>query len=194
VAFTIALLLRVSLGLGLLNLGLVGYLSSRFGGGVGRGMGGMRGFGGIPGMASAAPLEALQFVPIVQIAVGLALVFGFFTTYAALAAGLVAILEPAMTTIMILGSGTMAGPQGMFNLYFGSAWGVDSVRLLLIAAIAWLSSSGINPFSIDALVHGRVEPSPVSLAYREPNPGEHAATIIASLVTDEESPRPGTTA
>src|SRR5438309_7477543 len=72
----VAVLLRVGLGVSLLNGGLLGYLTARRGGTTAAGLA----WSTLLGPASvAAVLEHDLLVPYAQIALGLALILGFFT-------------------------------------------------------------------------------------------------------------------
>src|SRR5438270_9364572 len=96
--YFLAFILRVGLGLSLLNHGLLGYVfQSQMGGGVGANPYTQmyaQVLGIIPGT------EALhQALPYAQIAVGLALILGFMTTPAAVAAATLILFTPLMQTI-----------------------------------------------------------------------------------------------
>src|SRR5258708_3349396 len=79
----VAIMLRVGLGVNLLNGGLLGYLTARRGGSTASGLA----WSTLLGPAAVAGvLEHDLLVPIVQIAVGLALILGFFTVTAAVVA------------------------------------------------------------------------------------------------------------
>lgn len=188
----IAFVLRVSLGLGLLNVGLLTYMANRTGAIPGmRGMGGMPATPVVPG--NLGMMDVSQVVPYLQIAIGLALVLGFFTTYAAVAAGLVSLLDPAAMTVSLLASGMPVRGPSMFGMNYFGTWGAESTRLLLVAAVAWMAASGHNPLSIDTLVFGR------GAASRPPGPLPPGAFVddpplTAGAGPAEGSPRPGTSA
>src|SRR4051794_3494630 len=84
VRWMVAVLLRVGLGVTLLNGGLLGYLTTKRGGtAYGVAWSTLLGPAAVAGV-----LENDLLVPFVQIAVGLALILGFFTLAAAVLAGL----------------------------------------------------------------------------------------------------------
>jgi hypothetical protein len=111
--------------------------------------------GGLPAGGPGAGYDLfLGLLPYVQIALGLALVLGFFTTYAAIAAGLVLMAEPAAQTVALLAQGLPGGQRGpMLNLSIFTA--MESSRVLLTAAVAWLAAGGDDALSLDSLVFVR---------------------------------------
>jgi uncharacterized membrane protein YphA (DoxX/SURF4 family) len=181
----IVFLLRAGLGMSLLNAGLFGYL--------GRGRGGVAVLGGLPIPAPSEPVSEL--LPIAQIALGLALIFGLFTTVAALAAGLLFLLAPAVQMAVVLGTGFLGNPNSYAALHEMLGSGPTN-GLLLVAAILWLSPVGSNPWSLDRLLFARLpgpapgppapEPEPPAPATPKeppapaPPPGERVAKFMSN--------------
>ena len=137
----LALVLRVGLGLGLLNMGLFGYMIQKT--------------GRIPRFApgarmppSWAPLMYHQSLPQLQIVLGVAILLGFLTIYASVLTALVQLIEPLLQLITLVGMG-VPGNQAWatsYAMYSGSS------SLLMAVAVAWLAADGLNPLSIDSLV------------------------------------------
>lgn len=148
----IALILRLGLGLGLLETGLIGFLSSRTGG---------RPFNPMFMNAGGGILPAgdvyQQLLPYAQIALGLALALGFFTGFAAAAAAFLMILQPLVrTSFMLIAGQSMPNPgmsfRGMPFMIPGLSFGLDASNLLLTAAVLWLAPVRSNPWSLDGLM------------------------------------------
>jgi hypothetical protein len=149
----IAFLFRGTLGLGLLNAGLFSYQALKVGAAP------WNVLGRNPYMRMTTYGGAAMYyhsLPYVQIVLGLALVLGFMTTYAAVGTGLVLLFDSMIQSVMLVAVG-LPGNQGMMGglaannvLMSGLATAV-----LLTAGLIWLSASGCNPWSLDALVFGR---------------------------------------
>ena len=89
--------------------------------------------------------------------IGLAVLLGFLTAYAAaVAAGMIMMVDPVAPTRSFSCSPRgmpMNGPGVLFAAS-NSINGAGSA-VALAAGVIWLSASGVNPWSIDALVFGR---------------------------------------
>jgi uncharacterized membrane protein YphA (DoxX/SURF4 family) len=153
----IALILRLGLGLQVLNAGLTGYLHMTMPMGPGRfGNSSFIRLGVYPGSEGI-----YQFVPYAQIVVGLALMLGFLTAAAAAAAGAV-ILFPSLAQAFILTtSGMNIDPfmpqNAATQIALNSA---GATNLLLVAAVLWFSTVGGNAWSLDGLMFARGAASP----------------------------------
>jgi uncharacterized membrane protein YphA (DoxX/SURF4 family) len=198
--YFLAFILRVGLGLSLLNHGLLGYIfQSQMGGGV----------GGNPYTQAYAQMLNIgpgtepfhQVLPYAQIAVGMALILGFMTTPAAVAAGIVILLTPLMQTIALLLNGAMVNRNMMMGMSMQSVMTSGEMSSLLLAAIVvWLSPVRTNPWSLDGLMFRRGRRRAAeSLAGVPSNPpksswtgqagvprmqGDPAATFHADLVSE----------
>jgi uncharacterized membrane protein YphA (DoxX/SURF4 family) len=184
----VATLLRVGLGLNLLNTGLLGYMAKNAGAGM---------FGGLPPGATI-PIPSgsdvyYQIISCGQIAVGLALVLGFFTTLAALLAGASILIAPLIQSVVLISGGATMNPYSNPGFVFLNMLSSGTTtNLLTSAAVLWFSTIKNNPWSLDALIlsvrdaeqeraAARLEPPPG----RPPGPpalppGSRAATFIAS--------------
>jgi hypothetical protein len=153
--YFLAFVLRVGLGLSLLNLGLLGYVfQSQMGGGVGANPYTQmysQVLGIVPGT------EAFHQVrPYAQIAIGLALILGFMTTPAAAAAAVLILLTPLMQTISLLMNGGMINRNMMMGMPMQSVVSTgETSSLLLVAIVLWLSPVRMNPWSLDGLMFRR---------------------------------------
>ena len=168
----VALFLRLSLGLTALNAGLAGVLSTGGGGGPpGFGGRGVNPFTG--GIAQTMPgFEGLMMVlPFAEMAVGVGLIFGIFTTASTLAGCAMTLVPPLLMAVsMITTSGIGGGPNrvgGGFGLEFFIL--LPSQPALSYAVLVLLSPTTINRLSIDALIFRRptapifpVPPGPAS--------------------------------
>jgi hypothetical protein len=169
-AAMIVLLLRLALGLSTLNAGLVGYLSQKLavqGGAPGRwanprnpyfAMNMYSGGGG----GTIAMDAGHQFLAAGQIGLGVAVLLGFSTPMTAAAIGFLTILPSAIVCLVLIGSGITSDYGGSPNpVMFGpmmdfAVFGSSNVPTLLhVALVVWLSSLGIMPFSLDALILAR---------------------------------------
>ena len=137
VFYFLALFLRVGLGLGLLNSGLVGFHIQQAGGGSPF----LQMFGAIPG---GDPI--FQFIPYLQMIVGLALVLGFFTTVAAVAAAVLSLIQPFSQTVGLLAGGMVAMRQGPFRFdpSMASLFSIGGTSTLLLNAVVLWLSAGIT--------------------------------------------------
>jgi hypothetical protein len=150
----LALFVRVSVGLGLLNGGLAGLIA---GGGprvlFGQGMG--------PGFLPGT--EALfTALPYLELAAGLGLICGIFTTVMALVScGLVLLIPLLMTYTMFttMVASVAATPNGLGGMRggMGLEFGLVSVGIALVstpcfALLLFLSPQSINRFSLDAMI------------------------------------------
>ncbi|WP_435009968.1 DoxX family membrane protein [Tundrisphaera lichenicola] len=154
----VALLLRLAIGITLLNTGLMSYLNAR-----GAGMGLNSGIN-IVGFNGFDPL--LTAIPYLSIGLGLALILGFLTTPTAVGAGFFTLLTPLLTTVAILASGMSGGgvPRGFSNGFGGNPF--DSMALMFGMSsflpglipnlvLIWLSPLENHPYSVDALIFNR---------------------------------------
>lgn len=179
----LALFLRLSLGLSLMNTGLAAVLSQNGpGGGMGFAGRGMNLFGGAP-LASVPGLEGLAYVlPYVELAVAVGILFGIFTTISALAGCALTLVSPLLMTFALVttpgfGGGPtrfMPGPE--FLLLFPGQSALGYCLLVL------LSPQPLNRFSIDALIFQRS---------RAPIPPEPEATPDTPLAPDPLAGWPG---
>jgi uncharacterized membrane protein YphA (DoxX/SURF4 family) len=157
----VAVLLRLALGMSILNAGILGFLALHAG--VTPGMFrtpyarmNMMTRPGPPATGMPGVDEFSRHVCYVQIVVGVALVLGFFTTYAAVAAGLLLLIEPVWETISLLAFGFPGDQMAMMRLAMGGTFASGNVpTYFLVAAVVWLSASGTNPASLDAWVFHR---------------------------------------
>jgi uncharacterized membrane protein YphA (DoxX/SURF4 family) len=151
----VAVILRLTLGLSLLDDGITHYLIG--------GPGGPR-FNPYFGPFSPNPAGLPNFpgwedftrlLPYLEIIVGVALILGFFTTVAASAAALWPLLLRVMKVAFVLIAGP-AEPNIVMSLAPVGMYQQATLPLLLMAlALIWLASSGTNPFSLDALMRRR---------------------------------------
>lgn len=164
-AAIIVLMLRLALGVSTLNAGLIGYLSQSFGSG-GSPMRfqnpnmGMNMYGG--GSGSAPIGMGLQFLAAGQIGLGVAVLLGFSTTITAAATGFLTILPSLIYTFFLIGVGMTSDFSGAPNpgifaraIHIEMSNGIDVPTLLLVSLVVWLSSLGITPLSLDALILAR---------------------------------------
>lgn len=148
----LAFFVRVSVGLSLLNRGLVEIFaknSSRAGGGNPFYNPAFARNPTAPGMDAFTTI-----IPYVELALSVGLIFGIFTTLCALSACLISLLSPLLTTVMLMlsaGVGPGMNPYGMDIItLFNPNQGMLSYVLLVV-----LSPLPINKFSIDALIFHR---------------------------------------
>ncbi len=167
----VALLLRLGIGLSLLNTGLAGYI------GAARGGPGMN--AGMPGIAPPGMEALFSALPYVTIALGLALILGFLTTASAVASGFYSLMTPLFMTIRIVSSGAAIGwpnpAGGLGDPFLGMLMMTTGLTgLLPQAALIWLSPLENHPYSIDALIYGRkAMPAPeASPAWADPTDPE----------------------
>jgi uncharacterized membrane protein YphA (DoxX/SURF4 family) len=148
----IALVLRLGLGLQVFNAGLIGYVQQGAPGGPGRfGMNSLVRLGIYPGSEPVA-----QFVPYVQIVVGLALMVGFLTAVAAVAAAFLALFPSIAEAFILSTSGLNLDPFQRQNAETMAAMnGAMAANLLLIAAVLWFSHASGNAWSLDGLMFAR---------------------------------------
>lgn len=171
--YFLAFLLRAGLGLHFLNHGLLGFL-------VLSQMGGFTGgtpYGQTYAQAMGVPtgMEAIyQVLPFVEIAVGFALILGFMTTPAALAAGILVLLSPVMQTFSLMING-MAVNRNMMGMPFqlqSLLSSTETTLLVLAALVIWLSPVRVNPWSLDGVMFRGRRRQPGS----EWNPGANVGT------------------
>lgn len=174
----LALFVRLAIGLSLLNIGLAAVMASMASpfGGPGPWNGGWNaGPPGFPGLGLLAGL-----LPYAALAVGAGLVFGIFTTAAALLACGLVLLPAILLTLEIVTVGNIMSPNGMIP--FGRGLGPDALIGLLglgvvatpsLVALVLLSPTSINRFSIDALIFRRVS-APTFAAPAAPGPAGSA--------------------
>jgi uncharacterized membrane protein YphA (DoxX/SURF4 family) len=168
----VAVLLRLGLGINLLNGGLIGYLAVRQGvtaSGVS--------WSTILGPAAVAgALHNDLLVPVFQIAIGLALVLGFFTPIAAVLAGILVLAGPVFHFLAILSTSSLSSRSALSTQVMVSTGSMN--QLLLVAAVLWLTPIDGTPWSLDYVIfaHRRPRPEP------DPAPGADAGPL--------ESPSP----
>jgi len=152
----LALFVRVSVGIGFLNAGLAAMISS--GGGGARTL-----YGPGPGSGFLPGTEVLfQALPYVELALGLGLICGIFTTLMALiSCGLVLLIPILLTlsmfTSMAASMGTLSTGLGGMRGGMGLEFGVVSVAIAVVstpcfALLVLLSPQSINRFSLDAMI------------------------------------------
>jgi uncharacterized membrane protein YphA (DoxX/SURF4 family) len=182
----VALALRLGLGLTLLRRGIVNYLSLS---------------------STISPGPFVQRVPIpidlelyfqylayAEMALGLALVLGFFTTAAAVLAACLQLVTPLVQTVFTMttqfGQGRGMGVSAVLGLYEASA----ASNLLLVAAVLWFSPVASNPWSLDRLIFvprtptaspatdgpSVPEPGPAEPPAEAPEPGSRARAFTAN--------------
>ncbi len=150
---SVAMLLRMGIGLGLLNSGLSSYFGLPQAGGPG---------GPFPGNGTTGGLVPFfGAVPYIEIGLGLALVLGFLTTASSIASGFFALAAPLAMMVQIATNGN-AGPGGLFRgnpnnamLLMLATSGASLPGLLTYSSLIWLSPLANHPFSVDALIFGR---------------------------------------
>ena len=143
----IAMLLRLSIGLGLLNSGLTGYMS--------------KGANGFQNMTGSGLEPLMAALPYFSIALGLALILGFLTKVTSIASGFFTLVSPLLVTVQIM-TAAMTG-MGQFQ---NQGWGNNNpfmAMLVMNAApsliaqslLIWLAPLENHPISIDTLIFGR---------------------------------------
>jgi hypothetical protein len=176
---TVAVLLRLGLGVSLLNGGLMGYQVAQNGtGGSGSTLAWSTLLG--PG-AVASALEHDLLVPVVQIAIGLALILGFFTVLTTIAAGLLVLSAPIFQFLAILSSSSAPSTAEQVAMQALATTGSINL-LLLVAAVLWLTPPDGTPWSLDYLIfaHRRAAARPPTAA-----PGGGAPPAGASATRAE---------
>ena len=147
----LALFVRVSVGLTMLNSGLVGIFSRNHG----RNPFNIPGFGGGP--TTPAGMEAVaSMLPYTELALGVGLIFGIFTTITSLLACLISLVNPSLATITLVTTAGIGPGMNQFTIgfnpesFFSGNTGVVAYSLLVA-----LSPLAINRYSIDALIFQR---------------------------------------
>src|SRR3954471_5218765 len=150
----IAVLLRVGLGVCLLNGGLLGYIAARRGGNSASSLVWSTLLGP---SAVASVLEHDLLVPFVQIALGLALILGFFTVASAVLSGFLVVSGPIFQFLAIL---SQVGQPGNASLELQALMvTTGSVNLLLlVAAVLWITPVEGTPWSLDVLIFSHAHP------------------------------------
>jgi hypothetical protein len=171
----IAVLLRLGLGITLLDGGLLGYVMARRGGQA-SGLGWTTLLGPA---AVAGVLENDLLVPFVQIAIGLALILGFFTVVSAILAGFLILSGPIFQFLAILSS---SGPATNSALMMQALVTTGSINLLLlVAAVLWLTPIEGTSWSLDALIFAHRR-------HRRPAGPNVAAVAVAGAESDRATP------
>ncbi len=129
--------LRVALGISILNNGVLEYMTLKMTGGP----------GGPNGV-----------LPYIEIMLGLALIFGLFTTSATVGAALFLLLKPLVMTGLMLSGGGFGPGRGWGPLQFLME-GNTSSNILLTAVVLWFSPTGRNPLSLDQALFTRRQTS-----------------------------------
>lgn len=182
----ITLLLRLGLGLPMLNTGVGTYLAIQGSGGMFPGSGSRNPYwfqdtGVFPGAEGV-----LTVLPYVQIVVGLALVLGFLTTLAAFLAGVLSLTLPLSQAfvLMVIGYPYNRGIRDAFfvptQTYTGNA-----VTLMLSVLTMWLASAGENRWSLDALMFRRGEAAGVGEVPAPSAPRAQATDLKPGAVEPE---------
>lgn len=150
----VALLLRLGIGLQLLNAGVNGFhiaVSLQAMGGGGPGLFFQTGV--YPGSEGF-----YQVLPYLQISVALAVLLGFFTRAAAVAAAVLMLIPTALQSVMLLVNGTSVQPnfRGFDSMLVQSVLnGSASLNLIVAVMLIYEVSSGFNAWSLDGLMTGR---------------------------------------
>ncbi len=146
------------LGSGLINGGLAAVLKQNgFGGpGIGRPVNPFTGAvtPGMPGVDALADV-----LPFAELAVGVGLIFGIFTTICAIAACVLALVTPLMMTVSLMVNAGIATAPNRFG--FGVEFFLLGIgqSTLAYAALLLLSPVAINRLSMDALIFARLVPA-----------------------------------
>jgi uncharacterized membrane protein YphA (DoxX/SURF4 family) len=154
----IMVVLRLTLGLSLLEDGIRDFLQ----GAVRRGAWGYNAYfspynmPSRPGAPNLLGWEAVtQWLPYLEVAIGVAVTLGFFTTIAATAAALWPVGIRIVTVAFLLVAAPVdpavmnsLGPMGILEQ-------AAMPSLLMALGVIWLSTSGVNPASLDALMRRR---------------------------------------
>jgi hypothetical protein len=179
----VAVQLRIGLGVSLLNGGLIGYLRAE------REMGGSAfslAWTTLLGPAAVAGLlENDLLVPIFQIALGLALVLGFFTQVCTVLAGFLILSGPIFQVIALLSSTSpISGNEQLAVQTLVSAGSMN--LLLLVAVVLWLTPATGTPWSLDYLIfaHLRTRPDP------QPPPRPQADAAAGPVPGAAPTPKP----
>jgi hypothetical protein len=179
----VALILRVGLGVCLLNGGLLGYLTAQRGGASASGLV----WSTLLGPSSVASvLEHDMLVPYVQIALGLALILGFFTVVSAVLAGFLVLSGPIFQFLAILSHSGQSGNAALEMQAMMVTTGSINL-LLLIAAVLWLTPIEGTPWSLDAVIFARPRP-PRSTAAPAPEQVPVPVPVPDSAPTPAEAP------
>jgi hypothetical protein len=170
VRWMIAVLLRLGLGVILLNGGLLGYQAAQRGG-----------VSSASSLASttllgpaavAGVLENDLLVPIFQIALGLALILGFFTVASSVVAGFFVLSGPIFQFLAILSSNATNTTAEQLAMQALVTTGSINL-LLLVALVLWLTPPTGTPWSLDYLIFSHRRSRPAAPA-REPMPADVA--------------------
>ena len=146
----LALFVRASIGLNMLNSGLIGIFSKN----LGRNLFNNGAFGG-PGTPPGSDALAGIF-PYAELAVSVGLIFGIFTTISAFLACAISLIGPLLTTLSLVTSAGL-GPAMNQNLMGFNLIGMLSPNTGVVAYVLLVAISPlrINRFSIDALIFQR---------------------------------------
>ncbi len=169
----VAFLLRMGVGLSLLGSGLVGYFGAQ------NGMVGARPWLQSPSASMLEPF--LLGLPYVAIGLGLALILGFLTKVASIAAGFFSLLVPIFAIIEVVLAGR--GTPGNWQFYTPGSGVASNLAVMMTtnlptlltqAALIWLSPLENHPYSVDALIFGRneMEPAPPAEVPARPEDAE----------------------
>ena len=138
----VALMLRLALGISILNAGMARHLGARM-------------TNQVPGLTMLnGTSEFLSALAYTQVAIGLALIVGFLLTPAAVGACLLILLAPVFQIAMEVGYGNSG--QSFLNDPFFVASSITMPILMLPAALVlWFSPVANHPYSVDALISAR---------------------------------------
>jgi hypothetical protein len=148
------LLLRVGLGMHLLNLGLSSYVLR----------------------SGALANSNVQLLPYLQVALGVALILGVFTTAAAVGAGFLVLLQPLAQTLIMLAGGLNPAVRPPLSVRMLYEAGGGTGNLLIAAVVLWFSPPGRNAWSIDGLIFTPETARPPQERSGPPAPGSGAAS------------------
>ncbi len=153
----IGLTLRMALATSLLHSGLTGYLFFKIvaAGGLSNAYNPYTGAMNANAWGASGADSYMLFLAPAQIALGVALALGFFTTWAATVAGFLTLVPSCAQIVLLLASGMPTDPNTIMTLMTNSgtsglAW--NGGNLFLSSAVVWLAATGKNPMSLDALI------------------------------------------
>ncbi|MFO0908457.1 MAG: DoxX family protein [Isosphaeraceae bacterium] len=184
---SISLMLRLALGVQLLNGGISNFYIGQWI----RGAGSSSGFGTYAQTGVFPGTEvAYSVLPFVQMAIGLAVLLGFFTSVAALLAGISASLPMLLQTFALLGADIQPsglGFRGVEQIITQTIMGcVMALNVLIASGLIWFAGSGWNAWSLDTLMFGN-RPRRRARQDRPKRPGVRGLGGSADADFDSES-------
>jgi hypothetical protein len=180
----VAVLLRLGLGVSLLNGGLLGYQAAQRGGvSTASSLASTTLLGPA---AVAGVLENDLLMPICQIALGLALILGFFTVAASVLAGLVVLAGPIFQFLAILSSNATNNSNEQLAMQALATSGSINL-LLLVALVLWLTPPTGTPWSLDYLIFAHRRSRPAASAATPASPAAGPTPVDANADADAEA-------